>query len=373
VKRSALVNLLIGFTIAILPLYTRVTIYDFNRTSKDNLLVILFGVFSFLLTSKQRRMPRSLWVALVYALIILILNQSMVASLNVIFQTFYISMGILFFVKYYENYDRDSLKYIFNGASIGCLIQCLIITFDLLGYPIYEQFVMLFSGDFKVTGIEVQAIGSFGNRDMVASYLSLTGITLFRRRWVHLLPLVIVPLIATKSIMGIASFSMGAIYLFNSNKNFFKKIYIYAAIVAGMITLPFLNLGHDSARFQAWGRMLSLVDPKHFLIGKGPGWFPGLQMTLHPGFVEGNTVLLQEHNEFLSAFNIFGIIGIALIIPSFIKFLKSSDKNKIMSAILITGFCNSYGHFTFHQSTTALIIIIASCVCLGESNGNLDG
>ncbi len=114
-KRGALVNLLIGITIAILPLYVRVAALDFNRIYKSNLLVVIFSLFGFILPAPSRKLSFSMWASLIYGLFLLIANQWNVLSLNVMFQIFYISSGMIFFAQYYEKHDSDSTHFILKG------------------------------------------------------------------------------------------------------------------------------------------------------------------------------------------------------------------------------------------------------------------
>lgn len=361
---GAISNLAIGIIIALLPLFTKLSRGDFGRVSKDNLLVVLMALICFLLPARKRTLPIFLYIALGYGLFSLFINQYEPAAFVVMLQTFYIGVGALFFASYYEKHTEDGKDFILNGMSVGCLIQCAIVFCNELDFFVYFEAVKLFNPEANPLDIGFPGIGSLGNPNLLSAYVSLTAVSMFRERWWVFLPFPIIALIISNSLMGYFSLAAGAFYFINLNFNFIKKQYVYLMAIFGMI-LPFftgLN-GHDSKRLIAWKINLNLVDLSHFIFGKGPGWFYG-----HGIPVSRIEILVQEHNEFLSLFNLFGIIGIGLLVPTFIKFIRTPDRSMIFPSILFAGFINSYGHFSLHQSTTAIILIVTCAICLAEGN-----
>lgn len=349
---------------AFLPLYTRVTQYDFNRTSKDNLLIFIFGVLSFLLSARKRSLPKVFLFAGLYAIASLVFNQWNVLSVNVMLQSFYALSGIVFFMNFYEKHDSHSVEFILFGLRLGAFIQAVLVICSYFNFNLYFYIVTLFSDPMKYEG-SLGAIGSLGNTNLSGSYLSLAALSFLssKKKWA-LFP-VLFALVITKSYMACASFVAGAAYFYMVEIDFFKKweMYVYAMIsMFAVYALRVKNGG--SGRFDAWDEVLSSVGLKHFFFGMGPGWFADQRVKLSDG-----GLLTQEHNSFLTAFNFFGIAIFLLLIPAFIKFLKQSDKNKIFPAIMFAGFCNSFGHFTLHQSTVAVILIVAGAISLGETNG----
>lgn len=364
---GALVNLLIGVTIAFLPLYTKVAKVDFSRVSKDNLLIIIMGVLCFLLHEKKRSLPTILYVALAYGLFSIVLNQWNPISLIVQFQTFYIAAGLIFFACYYERHSRDGLDYILNGMAAGCLIQCLIVFLSYFNIPAYFYFLKIFYNDIEIIGDMSSGIGSLGNQNLLASYVSITAIALLRKRWCWLLPVPLITLYISESIMGYAAFASGVIYFSNNHFNLLKKYWLYLTGISAMVLAFFTGLGgHDTKRFKAWAEIFRMVDLNHFLFGKGPGWFFD-----HGLIVSGPDKMVQEHNAYISVFNVFGIIGIGFLLPSFIRFLKEKDQSSIFPSVLFAAFISSYGHFTLHQSTVAIIIIVTAAICMAEGNKNV--
>lgn len=367
-NQGAVVNLILGITIALLPLCNRVTVVDFSRTGKDNLLVIIFSFLCFLLNNKERKLERSFYVALIYGLFCLAFNHWHLASFNVIMQSFYIGIGLIFFATYYERHSKDGLHYILNGMAIGCIIQAVLVVSNKLGFNLWAHLVGLFNDDIqRVARPNIKGIGSLGNSNLLASYLALTIPALFRGGWVCFLPLSIAALFMGESIMGTLSLLAGVLYYLNLKYNLIQKPWVYLGAMVCMFLAPVIGVrGMDTNRFQGWKLMLEQVDFWHFLFGKGPGWFSDHGIVLKSG-----EIMTQEHNSFLTAFNMFGIVGIILVLPLFIKFIQTSDKSLIFPAILFTAFINSYGHFTLHQSTVAIIIIVAAAICLAEGRDHV--
>ncbi len=354
---------MIGVTIALLPLYNRITQLDFNRTSKDNLLVVLFGLFCFILPGAVRKMTLAMYAALIYGLFFLVMNQWNVLSVNVMFQVFYISAGLLFFANLYEKFDRESTHFILKGMVVGALIQSTLSIPAFFGFEIYPNFTRIFSdvGEAISPGHgQANMIGSLGNSNLLASYLALTSmafLSLKKLRYLVIIP--IVALLMSGSMMGIGAFFAGVSYYLNIKYELVKKWQIYLASSVAMVTVYFTGLnGADSGRFEIWYKIFDKVTLSHFLIGRGPGWFADQKLTYD------NTIVVQEHSNFITFFNLFGIFGIILVLPIFLKFLKAKDDHAIFSSILFVAFCNSYGHFSLHQSTTAIIIIVTAAICL---------
>jgi len=368
-KRGAFVNLLIGITIALLPLYNRICALDFNRTSKDNLLIVICSLLAFLLPSASRRMSKVLYAALFYGLFFIVFNQYNVLSMNVIFQTFYVVSAMCFFAHYYEKHDADSVHYILNGMMVGSIIQSVLATFCYYGIELYPYFVSVFSHIGKISSPgagKSNTVGSLGNGNLLASYIAMTAIPFLKSKYKWLIVIPAYALFLADSLTANASFILGILYYLNSHKNIIKKWIIYLSSIVAMLVFPFLNLGIDSGRIEGWTKIIKMATLKHWIMGMGVGWFPDQRLI----FGNGETYLAQEHNAFLSVFNVFGIIGFLFLLPEFIKFIKTDDKNKIFASILFVAWCNSYSHFTLHQSTVVVIIMVVASVCLAEGNKN---
>jgi hypothetical protein len=361
---GAIVNLIIGIVIAFLPLFIKIGQVNLVRTSRDNVLSIILVLLCFLLPDKKRRIPLSMVITLTYGLFCIVLNHWNPASIYVMFQSFYIAIALIFFVAFYEKHSRFKLNYIADGMAIGCLIQSGIVLVNFAGFNLWHWFVELIYPNVHVLGIVTKGIGSLDNTNLLAAYVSITIFSLFRRRWHNFIPLPMIALIIADSAMGYLTFIGGAFYYLNLQFNIVKKFWLYLGASFGMIAIFFTGArGMDSERFMHWRQFLGNVTPKQFWIGNGPGWFADV------GIIIGNGQRMeQEHNEFLSLFNAFGIIGGLLLFFVFYKFLITKDRTKVFPTILFAAFINSYGHFSLHQSTVAIIIIVTAAICLAEGN-----
>ena len=86
-SRALIVNILLGLTIAFLPLFRKVSYVDIDRMSKDNLFLVVMISTMLFLPKKLREAPCLIWGFFVYAFILIIINQWEPASINVFYQS----------------------------------------------------------------------------------------------------------------------------------------------------------------------------------------------------------------------------------------------------------------------------------------------
>lgn len=361
--RSAITTLFISLAIAFLPIYKRVAVLDFNRTSKDNLLMILFGLFGVLFKDTRRSFPLSGWIILAFALFLNIYNQHNVVSINVMFHSFYIASAMFFFVRFYECFDTRFEELILNGMCLGAIIQSLFIIFNAFGINLDLIMMSVFNEGLVVKG-DAPAIrdvaGTLGNSNLLAGYMSLCCLAFFRKNWIYLLPIPLICLLLSYSFMGIGSFISGAVFYLLLK--YINPIWFYLLSASSMVLVYFTGLNNmDSGRFEIWGNLISRYDLQA-IIGYGPGWFADQKIQWR------DTMLVQEHSSLLTTVSVFGLIGLVVLLYVFYK--ASQTKNKIFSAILFAIFLNSYGHFSFHQSTMVIIILCTVAICLIKEENN---
>lgn len=356
--RNAIANILIALTIALLPVYNRISSVDMNRTSKDNLFLILCGLFAVVFSKQVREFPIKGWIALAVALFLMIFNQSNVASVNVMMYSFYACAGMFFLVRFYECFEHEYLDMILNAMCIGALIQAFFILLNGFGHSPEIWIMGIFNDDLKVNGNIFNKFGAspgtLGNPNLSGGYLALCSLAFFRKKWVHLLPVSLAALAATGSAMGMASLMAGGIYFFNVVP---KKV-AYLSAISAMFLVYFTGLnGADSGRFEIWQMMFSKISSSDYFFGNGLGWFQDLKLKWGDNFVA------QEHSGFLTLFNTFGIVGSLYFLYFLWKYINKTGDNKLFSAILFTAFCNAYGHFSIQQSTMMIIILVTVAVC----------
>lgn len=364
--RSAIAAHLIAATIALLPIYKRISTVDLNRTSKDNLFLIIAIGISALLGDKKRDMPLSGFFLASIALFLSVANQFNPAAMLVMLQSFYIAAGLCLFIKMYECFDLKHTGLILNGMCIGALIQFVFVLFNSFGINLDLHLMYLFNSNLVVQGLEpglIEAVGTLGNTNLLAGYLCVCMIAFLRPKWVWLLPLPLFALIFSRSLMGIGAFFAGCGFYFA--RKYIDEWKIYAVAIVPMFLAYFTGLNDmENGRFKIWGELFSVYDFPNVLWGYGPGWFSTLGITFN------GAVALQEHSLYLSIVSVFGIIGLIAFLKIGLLAIKGSKNKPIFSTALFVLFINGYGHLSLHQSTMVIIIISVLVICLIKEDEN---
>lgn len=366
------INTVIGASIVALPLFIRICSVDTNRLSKD----ILFSSIAMLIISMSKRsikkIPNELIVPSIYIMLTIMFNQHDPLSLNSLIHTICLSSGWFMFVSLCLSWDMIDKKVIYNGIMIGSIVQSIIGIFGFFNIEIYFGIIKLFRNvvlTSEATG-SLNVIGSFGNNNLLASYLCISVPFFFSKKDTAILSVIpIVAILLSKSQMGLMSLVAGLVYYINNRFCILSKIKIYILTSLSMVIIPFFDIGIDSGRFELWRKILSTASVKHYVFGMGLGWFPDMNITVSS---TGSALLLQEHNSYLSLFNSFGLIGLLLMFPIFVMLLKQKNDDLVISSAMFIVFCNSWGHFTVQQSTVMIIIIPIISIVLGKALAERD-
>jgi hypothetical protein len=337
-------------------------VVDVGRVSKDGLLsCALLGLMVFL--PSKRSLSKLAVITLIYGLLIASFNRWAIHSVSVNFQALYLLIGAAFLAKYFMARNGEGEEYILNGMAIGCLIQSFLVLTKSCGVDIYGLALsLIYNQDFKF--ISNRATGSLGNPNLVASYIALTSIALFRGSWAVMIAFPIGALFITESLMGIGAMAAGAFYFINAKSDLIKKPILYSMLAFGMVGAYIVGLnGADTRRFLIWEEILKRTNGLSVLFGNGPGWLAD-----HPIYLAKTRAIIQEHSEYVSLFNIFGLIGVALVLIFAIRFIKQKDQSVIFPSIVFAGAFNCYGHFTLHQSTTAIILLVSVAICFAQGS-----
>jgi len=388
-----MINRILGFSIAILPLYLRVTETENNRPSKDFMFYSIATIVVIMAGRKLRSLNAYTKGILLYAVIMAAYLPDHVFSTNVMVHTISMLFGIVFFVKYFEVCDEGDIQPIYDGMMIGSIIQGTIGVGGYFGIEMYHR-LMDFAESYpnvyyslakerytldwifrdvratSVGGGPGNVVGSLGNSNLLASYICLTlpAFLTDRTKWFKYLALIpFTALILSESYMGILALIAGAIYYLNYRLQIIHKGWLYLGAIHVMFVAPWWvapikHVTFDGGRFYVWKNMLTGLSLSHWIIGRGPGWYPDQRFIME----DGQTALIQEHNSFLTIFNAYGLLGFVLLAPLFYRFIKAKDTNPVVSLVLFIAFCNAYGHFLIQQSTGMLIVIIFLCLGLKE-------
>jgi hypothetical protein len=357
--RSAIANLAIALTIALLPVYNRIAAVDMNRTSKDNLFLILCGVFGVLLKDVKRDFPLKGWVAFALAVFLIVYNQYNVASINVMMYSFYATAGIFFFVRFYECFDKKFFDWILNGMCAGVIIQALFVLCNLAGISLEVEIAKLFNDKITVSGTIFNTFGmspgSLGNPNLLGGYAALCSIAFLRPKWIYLAGFPVFVLFASGSAISGASVIAGLVYFFTRDLIHKKWFYLLASF--SMFLAYFVGLGGlDNGRFEIWGMLFEKINLSEYFLGNGIGWYQDAR------FIWKDAIVVQEHSGFLTLFNTFGLLGAGVFAYFLYKYATKPETNALFSTVVFVAFCNAYAHFSIQQSTMMMIIILAVAI-----------
>lgn len=359
--RDAIASGVLAATIALLPLFNRIAPVDFSRTAKDDLLMIIFMVVAMLMSETKRRMSISVMIIAGIAFFFTAFNHHNVISINVMFYSFYIGTGIMFLIRFYECFDTHFKSWIMNGMCIGALIQAVFIACSHFGIPLQLWMLKLFNDGLVEHGTSLhsfgQSIGTLGNPNLLGGYLALCLFAFLRPGWINLFPIALLAVISSGSMMAIGAALAGLLYYYRPK--FLNKPVLFGLAVTFMSIIYFTGLnGMDSGRFAIWDKVLELTMKTGPIFGNGPGWFADQKVIQDHAWV-----VVQEHNIFLTVFTTFGLMGILAVLYLLVEYVSKKDNDRIFSATLFAAFCNGYGHFSLHQSTMVIIMLVTVAIC----------
>lgn len=356
-----IINFFIGLLIAILPLYLKITDFESNRASKDIIFLLFCVLLFFIMKNVRNILSKEVCIPIIYSVFMLFINQYSQSPM-VYFHTFSSIIVLLFSIKYMNSFSAKGIQYIFDGMIVGSIIQSIIGIFGYFGIELYPYILALYTDSFQYSVPNIgknNVLGSLGNTNTLASYLAISFPAFFTRK--NTKTLCIIPLVAlglSQSWMGICALFAGIIYFFIIKYSLVSKIKIYLVSIIAMIIIPFFNIGIDSGRFFVWRNLFREVSFKHWIIGMGPGWFADQNFS-----VSASERFAQEHNSYLTIFNVFGLSIFILLIPLFYRFINKK-LDPIIEVFIFIIFCNSWGHFTIQQSTVMIMIIPIMCISI---------
>lgn len=363
--------ILLGCMVAFLPLYIRITSVNVERISKANALLCLLPILISMFGITLRKFPEVLKAIFIAAMFHVVIFQYEPASTNGIYQSIAICLGLLFVIKYHESADHFDIDYVLDFLCIGALVQSALVVTQLFGFDLYTDLICLFDNKLIIDGSFVDGhyaiFGSLQNPNVFGAYQALCLPAFFRSKKLMAWSLVVIATIilaGSRMPMAAACFSI-LYYLAVNNK--IKEYALYISFTVAFYAFCFLLPDHTSDRMIIWGDFLSKVDLKHFLIGGSPSW-----LSFHVTRI-GKSYATNLHNEYLSIFNIYGILGLIAVGYLFHLVIKNQSKNKVFGAIMVGAFVNMHGNFPLHIAPTCLIIMLALAHSLKGSYGiNMD-
>jgi len=374
-------NFFWGVVLVTTPLIFRVTRGGL-REGKDSFFWLAVMASLYFFSKSVRKFPLPEKIGLSILLVVSWFNVDNYASIGNFYHIVYITAGVLFLKNFYENFSLYQLDVIYKFIVITALVNITWAVVNKLGFSPYSFYAEYIAGikQYKVAA-PGKAIGPLNNSMLSGAMLAICGPVFFIKKYLKLLPLVIMGLYFYDSAIANISFIGSVLYFFFvcvlQNSQFKKQnllvhyktlplILVLVVLIGTFLIIgPNGVSGFDSQRFLSWSLILSITDFKTFLVGNGTGWFYDHFPRM---YVINGVKWYQEHSEYLASYMAFGVFGFIGFYALFSRALLRS-KNVIASSALFGVFINCFGNFTLHISSLFLISGIFYCLCLsGVSN-----
>lgn len=370
---GAVINLALGALIALLPLITRMSRFEGQEIHRANILFWSLIAFLALAGSAKRRAPWWMWGVYAFFGALSVWNQVEPKSMGVFIQASWVFVCGAFVVRLYETFDQKSEHFIFDGMVVGCLIQCVLCVLDRFGihWGPMAAWIMGWAWQHGAQWNPTQeAVGSLGGTNWTSVYIALTAVGMFRPgRWYYL-PLAFISSALCGAIMGGAALIGACLYWAWSTRRLNALAPYLATSLAFALGCVWGVVGkHQNGRFEAWAEMLRVFPKEGHLLGMGPGWFYdffGRLKQFEAGFFH------QEHNEFLACLFAFGAVGLLAMLALIAKAAMGSG-NVLWKCVLFAAFVSFFGYFTMHQSTAAIVVLVALAASLAGNEEDKNG
>jgi len=321
----------------------------------QNMLLLAVAFLSFILFRKGGKLKADFLYSLAAISVISFAAQYFHFSANVIMQFIFVNVGLILIPHFISNFEGN-YRPILAGMAVACIIQSTWIILNHLGFDPYSLYVHASKMTPTANGL-IQSDGpvlegSMGNPAVSSALIACTIPSLFRRKWICALPVCLIGLYFGNSAMSMLSFIVGLFFCCCVFKKRYKTLLAGFLISVGLLIIfrnhPFLA---DNERFAVWLNCLKMNEGLQILWGHGPGFFAD---NFHKIF-NMKQKFIQAHNEYLEAYVMFGVIGLACI-ANLLR--KITINNKLIFISLVIFLLNSVGFFTLHIAGTAVIGLI---------------
>jgi hypothetical protein len=238
---------------------------------------------------------------------------------------------------------------IFNFCRVGAIVQALFFWMHYFKFNPYNPSVEIWF-----------PVGVLGQQTLSAALLAACAPMFLFGGWRIALPLIISGVVISTSAMSLVSLAVG-LYIVIFRK-FIKSIFFYLTPIIALVACYFLfrhsSFLADNMRYEVWSGILSQFSESsagEVLAGRGLGDF-----WINSKFILNGQRFTYVHNEFIESIWAFGVVG-TLLILSLLLYLRNikSHESFVCLGIIASCLVNSYGNFTFHISSIAVILIIA--------------
>lgn len=282
-----------------------------------------------------------------------------------VFQYYQLTMsfcGVIFLALIYSHLEEINHKLIHNCLGAICLLECLWVLAQDMGYNPHMAWMGLFDGPFKIIPINTHKLyGSLGNVNHSAALIAVTMPFLTWRAY----PICVLALGLAGSALPIICAFIAILAHISYATRCFAVIRLAGVSLIAMASMLFAGVFDgtvlsDTHRIKAWTALVDKLGVQ--LWGKGLGWIPEVFSKTPISDMK----FYQAHNEWLELYAISGLLGVVvglfLILPVF-----KNKGNHAVNACLIAMLVNSLGNFTFHIAPLFMVFAYGYAIQLGKS------
>ncbi len=299
-----------------------------------------------------------------------------------LFTLYNVFFGVLLYWIITKLIKKEHINKILNIICIATLLQ--VVWAGLQFYRIYWPLNL-------EAGLDKIVCGWIGNQNLFSIFLAISIPAFFRKKWIYLLPIVLLPLIQhshTKG--GVISLILGIIFYLAYAKYPLKQKIVIGIATASLIVFylaqshTMINVLKNNTRYQAWNkiyyisnhvqiysanihmRILPDIQWKDSIIGYGLGQFAAISRPISELLyydVGDLKIYSQAHNDFLQIKLELGWIGVSIvlgcigsIVIAFRRMAKSPHVIIISTGIFII-FISSFGSFPWHHPCLIWLMI----------------
>lgn len=241
---------------------------------------------------------------------------------------------------------------IYNAMCVAVVINCILIICQK--YQVFENFPVWWVQTILAGGHNKLPVGLLGNQNLSSALIAICFPAFLRRKWVYLIPILIVGLVLAKTSGGVVALGAGfMLYAWLKGQRSAALL-----VIASVIGLYFLyNPSYDSLtnRFDAWKIGFGLWQDS-WLTGWGVGHWKVLFKQVN---FDGDwwTVAHNEPLQMTVEMGIlFPVVLFGYLLGVIKRFKNNTDAILPLMAICII-FVNSLVNFPFHIATTAIAAI----------------
>lgn len=272
-----------------------------------------------------------------------------------------IVLMMVFYQILCDNLNHKNSVYLLNVICVLALLQTTLMILQ------YYDIWFLFRP--KTIGTR-PLVGFLANPNHAGAFLALSLPAFFRRKWIWLIPIVLLGLVMADSTGAMIAATIGTMafvwFIVPSKRWLFVPLVLLAG--AGVIWKYDLSaIFSINARFQAWKGILTDYIPLKWFMGWGLGQFkvsfPKIYQLFISGYPSTTSRWEYAHNEFIQLWAEWGIIGLGMVLGYLghqcIKFIQ--NRKTLIGLIVFSGVViavvNANVNFLFHLSICIVPII----------------